>query len=62
MPQTIEKDHSSVENRFEAMLEHWSGSQSPLPSWGSLVRALKSPIINRDDIARKIELEQVRIL
>ena len=58
--QAIEKDHSSVEGRFEAMLRYWIKRSSPLPSWGSLIRALQSPVIDRGDIARKIETMPVR--
>ena len=54
--QDIERNHSSVEGRFEAMLKHWVTGK---PSWGSLIKALKSPTIEHGDIASKIESTQV---
>ena len=57
--QALDKDHSSVEGRFEAMLRYWVKRSSPLPSWGSLIKALQSPVMNRGDIAGKIKSLQV---
>ena len=58
-PQAIERDHSSVEARFRAVLKKWVRRTTPSPSWSALARALKSPVINRGDIAKKIEARMV---
>ena len=55
--QEIERDHSSAEARFHAMLEKWVKRPSPRPSWSTLVRALQSPVINRTDIAKQVKQE-----
>ena len=62
LSQAIEKDHSSVEERFHAMLKHWVQRTSLVPSWSALVRALQSPTIERGKIvAKEINLMPVRI-
>ncbi len=38
-----------------AMLEHWLTQTDPLPSWYTLIEALRSPVLGREDIALKIE-------
>ena len=55
--QEIERDNSSAEVRFHAMLEKWVKRPSPPPSWSTLVRALENPVINRTDIAEQVKQE-----
>ena len=59
-PQAIESDYHFVDVCFHAVLRHWVRRTSPPLTWTALVRALKSPVINRGDIAREIEANQVR--
>ena len=59
-PQAIERDHSSVETRCTAMLQHWVQRVTPQPTWSALVRALGSSVINRGDIADKVKALPVR--
>ena len=59
-PQAIESDYRFVDVCFHAVLRHWVRRTSPPLMWTALVRALKSPVINRVDIARGIEANQVR--
>ncbi len=54
--QVIERDHSSAEAGFHAMLQHWVRRPSPPPSWSALIRALKCPVINRADIAADVQV------
>ena len=42
---------------FTALLEYWLTQN---PTWSDLIRALKSLVISREDIARKIETLLVR--
>ena len=37
---------------FTALLEHWL---TQTPSWSDLIRALRSQVISREDVALKIE-------
>ena len=60
-PQAIESDYRFVDVCFHAVLRHWVRRTSPPLTWTALVRALKSPVINRGDIAEEIESTQVRI-
>ncbi|XP_064385940.1 uncharacterized protein LOC135334611 isoform X5 [Halichondria panicea] len=50
----IHKNHTVLADRFTAMLGEWFQS-SPNPTWSELVKALRSPTINRPDIAAEIE-------
>ena len=59
-PQAIESDYRFVDVCFHTVLRHWVRRTSPPLTWTALVRALKSPVINRGDIARGIEANQVR--
>ena len=59
-PQAFESDYRFVDVCFHAVLRHWVRRTSPPLTWTALVRALKSPVINRGDIAEKIEANQVR--
>ena len=59
-PQAIESDYRFVDVCFHAVLRHWVRRTSPPLTWTALVRALKSPVINRRDIAEEIESTQVR--
>ena len=59
-PQAIESDYRFVDVCFHAVLRHWVRKTSPPLTWTALVRALKSPVINRKDIAEEIESTQVR--
>ena len=59
-PQAIESDYRFVDVCFHAVLRHWVRRTSPPLTWTALVRALKSPVINRVDIAEEIESTQVR--
>ena len=59
-PQAIESDYRFVDVCFHAVLRHWVRRTSPPLTWTALVRALKSPVINRGDIAEEIESTQVR--
>ncbi len=52
--QVIESDHPSAEAGFHSMLQSWVRRPSPLPSWSTLVRALKCPVIDRADIAAQV--------
>ena len=52
--QAIHKNHTVLEDRFTAMFREWLQS-SPNPTWDNLVEALRSPDINRPDIAAEIE-------
>ena len=45
-----------VEDCFEVMLNHWVGRSSPPPSWSAVIRALESPVIAREGIAKKIKV------
>ena len=54
-PQAIESDYRFVDVCFHAVLRHWVRRTSPPLTWTALVRALKSPVINRGDIAEEIE-------
>ncbi len=53
--QTIEKAHHTLEGCFTALLEEWLKS-SPNPTWSDLLKPLRSSVINRHDIASKIEI------
>ena len=59
-PQAIESDYRFVDVCFHAVLRHWVRRTSPPLMWTALVRALKSPVINRGDIAEEIESTKVR--
>ena len=58
--QAIESDYHYVDVCFHAVLKHWVRRTSPPLMWTAIVRALKSPVINRRDIAEDIESTQVR--
>ena len=60
-PQAIERDHSTVETRFHAMMQFWMKRISPPPSCSALVRALQSAVIDHGAIARRVETISVRI-
>ena len=60
-PQAIESDYRFVDVCFHAVLRHWVRRTSPPLTWTALVRALKSPVINRGDIAEEIELKLVSV-
>ena len=48
-----------VDMCFTSLLEHWL---TQTPSCSDLIKALKSPVISREDIAFKIEALLVRLL
>ncbi len=52
--QAIRKNHTVLADRFTAMLGEWLQS-SPNPTSSVLVEALRSPDIDRPDIAAEIE-------
>ena len=56
MLQTIERDHRFVDECFHAMLRNWARRSSPPPTWIALIEALKSPVFDRGDIAKVIEV------
>ena len=58
-PQAIESDYRFVDVCFHAVLRHFVRGTSPPLMWTALVRALKSPPVNRGDIAEEIESELV---
>ena len=60
-PQAIESDYRFVDICFHAVLKHWVRRTSPPLMWTALVRALKSPVINRGDIAERIQPKLVSI-
>ena len=60
-PQAIESDYRFVDVCFHAVLRHWVRRTSPPLTWTALVRALKSPVINRRDIAERIQPKLVSI-
>ena len=60
-PQAIESDYRFVDVCFHAVLRHWVRRTSPPLTWTALVRALKSPVMDRKDVARGIEANQVRL-
>ena len=43
-----------VDDCFTEMLSHWLKRSTPPSTWTELMDALKSPVINRHDIAEKI--------
>ncbi|XP_064387204.1 uncharacterized protein LOC135335598 isoform X4 [Halichondria panicea] len=59
--QVIKKNHHATGDRarFTKMLEVWLQS-SPNPTWSDLVEALRSPAINRPDIAAEIEDKYIK--
>ena len=61
-PQAIESDYRFVDVCFHAVLRHWVRRTSPPLTWTALVRALKSPVINRGDIAERIQPKLVNVL
>ena len=61
-PQAIERDHSTVETRFHAMMQSWMKRTSPPPTCSALVRALRSIVICHGAIARRVETISVRIV
>ncbi len=52
--QSIKKHYNTPGDCFTAMLREWLQS-SPNPTWSNLVEALRSPDIDRSDIADEIE-------
>ena len=58
-PQAIESDYRFVDVCFHAVLRDFVQTTFPPLTWTALVRALKSPVINRGDIASEIEANQV---
>ena len=50
-------NHFVVDDCFNEMLIHWISRPSPPPTWSALAKALTSPVIGRQDIARTIKLE-----
>ena len=58
--QAIRKNRTVLADRFTAMLGEWFQS-SPNPTWSELVKALRSPTINRPDIAAEIEDKLIKI-
>ena len=40
---------------FTALLEHWLIQTSPPPTWETLIKALRTPVIRREGIAASIE-------
>ncbi len=54
--QEIRHNHHHIAGAcLTAMLEHWLTQTDPLPSWYTLIEALRSPVLGREDIASKIE-------
>ena len=54
--QEICHNHRDVAgNCLTALLEHWLTQTNPVPSWNTLIEALRSPVLGRDNIATKIE-------
>ena len=51
------RNHYVVDDCFTEMLSHWLSRPSPPPTWSALAKALTSPVIGRQDIARTIKLE-----
>ena len=60
--QAIERNYRFVDVCFHAVLRDFVKTTSPSLMWTALVRALKSPVINRLDIANNIEAKQVRFV
>ena len=55
----IEKNNSSEEERFSAVLEYWMDNPSekaPL-TWETIVKALESPNVEKGALAKKIRKE-----
>ncbi len=52
--QEIKADHKEVNQCFTAMLQCWLSQTSPPPTWATLIEALNSTVIGRQDIANNI--------
>ncbi|XP_064390037.1 uncharacterized protein LOC135337940 isoform X3 [Halichondria panicea] len=50
----IKADHKEVNQCFTAMLQCWLSQTSPPPTWATLIEALNSTVIGRQDIANNI--------
>ncbi len=57
--QDIGKNRPTIQGCFTAMLGEWLQS-SPNPTWSQLVEVLRSPDINRPDIAAEIEDKYIK--
>ena len=52
--QEIKADHKKVNQCFRVMLQCWLSQTSPPPTWATLIEALNSKVIGRQDVASKI--------
>ncbi len=55
--QEIQHNHHHVaEACLTGMLEHWLTQADPPPSWLALIEALRSPALDRGNIASEIDI------
>ena len=47
--------HHVVDDCFTEMLSHWIKRSTPPPTWTALRDALNSPVIDRGDVAGKVQ-------
>ncbi len=62
--QVIEADLTDCDPCFTAMLEHWLAERSadiPCPTWSALTTALRSPVVDRPDLAEKINKKHMHV-
>ena len=52
----IRTDHGDTKSRFREMLKVWLRRVEPYPTWSELIEALKSPLVGREDLAKKLSL------
>lgn len=55
----IEKEYSNSKDMLREMLKHWLKQVTPMPSWVTLIEALRSKTVNEQGLAEELEKKHI---